>query len=863
MRHREDNAVKKRVFSLLLAACTVLSLCVPVMAAEEGIFEPEAPAFLAPEEEVPAAPVEMEEAAPADAPEETVVDSSVTAPDEEDGPTAAASGTCGASVTWNLAGGVLTISGTGPMKDYMGRSEHAPWYQEYITTVTIGSGVTTIGNEAFYECTGLRSISIPSTVTEIGDGAFEGCTSLPSISLPGGLKSIGSRAFYDCHGLKSISLPDTVTTVSIDAFAFCTGLTSVKLSSGMRSIATRVFAGCAALQTVTLPGGMALTTIGASAFDGCARLQSITIPGTVTSIGASAFQGCASLRSVTIPASVQTIGGYAFADCTSLSSVTLVSAATAADTTTFENTPWRKAQGSFVIDGGYLAAYQGPGGSVSIPSGVTTIGERAFAGRSDVTAVTIPAGVTSIAPYAFAETGIRSVTIPSGVTSIGDDAFVGCLSLSSLSIPGTVAEIGSEAFSTCVSLTSVAIPEGVKTIGSYAFMGCTAMHTVTLPSTVTDIGLETFRDCLKLRKIVINGATFTYKTNASGAGHDAYAEFLSPALIVYGSGTGNAQAYAVSMGVNYANISQQHRSGWVSEGGYTYCYEDGKRAADEWRTVDGARRRLDDQGHMMVGLQEVHAGGPDDGLYYFNSLGAMQVGWQNIRGSWYYFSQTQDSRYGAAMTGWVKLSGSTYYMDPETAVMYTGWHNIDGKRYYFNEADAGTEGVMAIGWKQIDGVWYLFNGDGSYVRQAQPGENPVEIKPPAGGTGWRYVPETGDYYYFKDGVRKGDYWVGFADGASAWANNWYYADATGRLLTGLQYLDDLKGGKAWYMLQTTDDRGEIGKMLTGWQWTYSDAGTGYFSPKYGSQGMCTYTEKWGEYNASTGLWGDGLTHIGS
>ena len=138
-----------------------------------------------------------------------------------------------------------------------------------------------------------------------------------------------------------------------------------------------------------------------------------------------------------------------------------------------------------------------------------------------------------------------------------------------------------------------------------------------------------------------------------------------------------------------------------------------------------------------------------------------------------------------------------------------------------------------------------------------------DIQPPNGGTGWRYVPQTGDYYYFKDYVRKGDYWVGFADGASKWANNWYYADATGKLLTGFQYLDDLKGGKGWYMLQMNNANGEIGKMLSGWQWTYSAAGTGYFSPKYGSQGLCTYTTVWGSYSAASGLWGDGLAHRGT
>ena len=142
-----------------------------------------------------------------------------------------------------------------------------------------------------------------------------------------------------------------------------------------------------------------------------------------------------------------------------------------------------------------------------------------------------------------------------------------------------------------------------------------------------------------------------------------------------------------------------------------------------------------------------------------------------------------------------------------------------------------------------------------------PAPGPDDIQPPAGGTGWRYVPETGDYYYFKDGVRKGDYWVGFADGASAWANNWYYADAAGKLLTGFQYLDDLKDGRAWYFLQTTNARGEIGKMLTGWQET-GVAGQGWFSPSYGQQGMCTWTKAWGSYNAAAGLWEDGLAHKG-
>ena len=52
-------------------------------------------------------------------------------------------------------------------------------------------------------------------------------------------------------------------------------------------------------------------------------------------------------------------------------------------------------------------------------------------------------------------------------------------------------------------------------------------------------------------------------------------------------------------------------------------------------------------------------------------------------------------------------------------------------------------------------------------------------------------------------------------------------------------------------------------MLTGFQWTYdATVGEGYFSPKYGSQGMCTWNETWGAYSAATGLWADGLSHKG-
>ena len=111
--------------------------------------------------------------------------------------------------------------------------------------------------------------------------------------------------------------------------------------------------------------------------------------------------------------------------------------------------------------------------SVTIPDSVTSIGDYAFRGCSNLTSVTIPDSVTSIGEKAFYGCrNLTSITIGNGVTSIGDWAFDGCTGLTSVTIPDSVTSIGSSAFSGCSSLTSVTIPDSVTSIGSYAFNGC-------------------------------------------------------------------------------------------------------------------------------------------------------------------------------------------------------------------------------------------------------------------------------------------------------------------------------------------------------------------------------------------------------
>ncbi len=158
----------------------------------------------------------------------------------------------------------------------------------------------------------------------------------------------------------------------------------------------------------------------------------------------------------------------------------------------------------FVIENGVLKKYQGQGGDVVIPEGVTSIGDSAFAGCSSLTSIVIPKGVTSIGTGAFSScSSLTSVVIPESVTSIGDWAFNCCKRLTSVVIPEGVTSIGDGAFWGCRSLTSVVIPESVTSIGDSAFAGCSSLTSIVIPEGVTYIGREAFRYCSSLTSVVI------------------------------------------------------------------------------------------------------------------------------------------------------------------------------------------------------------------------------------------------------------------------------------------------------------------------------------------------------------------------
>ena len=221
--------------------------------------------------------------------------------------------------------------------------------------------VTSIGEWAFENCSGLTSVTIPNSVANICYSAFGRCSGLTSVTIPNSVTNIGCCAFSECTGLTSVTIPNSVTTIEPAAFQFCSGLTSVTIPNSVTSIEEYAFYGCSSLTSVTIP--QSVTYINLNPFGNCVNLTyikvdnknnyyisvngvlynkdmsllicypagktdvSFSIPNSVTSFG-TAFQGCRKLNSVTIPNSVTSIEERAFYDCRRLTSVTIPNSVT-------------------------------------------------------------------------------------------------------------------------------------------------------------------------------------------------------------------------------------------------------------------------------------------------------------------------------------------------------------------------------------------------------------------------------------------------------------------------------------------------------------------------------------------------------
>ena len=227
---------------------------------------------------------------------------------------------------------------------------------ESLTSVTIGDSVTSIDGDAFEHCDSLTSITVSSAnpaYKDIDGNLYtkDGTTLLQyaagkqdtSFTVPDSVTSIGDDAFYECDHLTTVTIGDSVTSIGGWAFAYCDSLTSVTIPDSVTSIDNSAFSGCNSLIQVengvsyvdrwVIDCDSSVTTVSLRentvgiadrAFLYCRSLTAVTIGDSVTSIGVSAFNGCTNLTSITIPDSVTSIGYYAFDDCSSLTTATFI-----------------------------------------------------------------------------------------------------------------------------------------------------------------------------------------------------------------------------------------------------------------------------------------------------------------------------------------------------------------------------------------------------------------------------------------------------------------------------------------------------------------------------------------------------------
>lgn len=420
---------------------------------------------------------------------------------------AAASGTCGDDLTWefNDRNGELTISGTGSMYDYNDSIE-IPWFDHLsqIKQITVGDGVTRIGNCAFLWANNLTTALLSDTVVSLGDYAFAKCLSMHTVRIPQRLTSFGTGCFLLCQNLDHFVLPEGTKSVPDKMFSECGAMTYVEMADSIESIGEEAFRDCVSLEKVRIPRNA--ETIEDNAFAFCSALTTVYLPSSLEKINDDAFWRSTSLA-VAYYEGTETEWnekldlGNRTSDV--LSSLTVKFEYNFGADSCGDYVRW-----SFDEKTGVLTVY-GNGDMYDYFGAYSPW--NSF--KASIKAVRIEEGVTRVGNYSFSHcNNLLEVYISSTVTEISEGAFYDCKSLRSLEISDGVVEIGSVAFEDS-ALTDLVLPESVKTIGGAAFAFCKSLKTVTLPDGLLILRIAAFDYCQSLEYTKSKGLKYLGSEN--------------------------------------------------------------------------------------------------------------------------------------------------------------------------------------------------------------------------------------------------------------------------------------------------------------------------------------------------------------
>lgn len=369
------------------------------------------------------------------------------------------------------AAGKLTIAAGG------GSIGSSAFYESGFTSLEFEEGITSIDSSAFYGCTKLTGdLVLPDSVKTIGKTAFYGCSSLDGkLVLPASVTTIGNSAFRNCGKISGeLVIPDSVTKLGESVFASMPGVTSIVVGNGMQDIYTYYNSGSASYNYY-------------HAFYNMTGVLEVTFTGKVpptkgtNAYACSLFRYMTSLQRVNVPA--EYYDAYVDAYRQDLPDTVRIGISGVED---------------FWIENGVLISYQGMGGEVVIPGGITSIGSSAFRGCTALTKVVIPEGVTRIEEDAFRGCGnLAEVSLPESLKKIGQYAFYGCTAITELTFKRGLQAIDPYAFANCTGLSGgLSIPDGTL-VGSHAFAGCTGLDGVLRVGGET-VGDYAFQGCTGL-----------------------------------------------------------------------------------------------------------------------------------------------------------------------------------------------------------------------------------------------------------------------------------------------------------------------------------------------------------------------------
>lgn len=369
-------------------------------------------------------------------------------------------------VMWNYNKNskTLYIYGTGDMGSLQDSNNkyNYPWkqYRDEITAINIAEGITTISDNAFFNCEKVRSVTIPNTVTSIGR-SFVFCSSLTSIDIPASVTSIHYRTFEFCGKLESINVnKNNKYFTSVDGVLYNKNKTKlVRYPESKRD------------ESLVIPS--TVKVINKDAFYSCDYIKNVTIPNSVTTMEYNAFFHCDELVNVKMGNSVVTMDS--FSCCNKLKSLYIPKTCKKIDT------PF---------------AY-----SNSNITGITVHKDNKYFSSSK--GVLYNKDKTILYKYTSGSKN-SSFEIPNTVKEVDTSAFSNSKNLQSIKIPNTVETLGNCAFEGCSKLKSVRVPNKVTWL-SRTFLDCYNLESISLPSSLYEFESRDIKGCDNLKEIVFRG----------------------------------------------------------------------------------------------------------------------------------------------------------------------------------------------------------------------------------------------------------------------------------------------------------------------------------------------------------------------